>query len=174
MNVNDDFMIDDLLLDAPPTEGGEGSSSLLPSPPYPPSQPAPSPPSFRSPTKSPWDPRLLMDLALMVDSEEDILARYDLTQERLNKLLSNSAFRRELVLLRRDVASNGATFRAKARVQAESYLPELDSLVTDIDVPASVRLDAIKQAVKWADLEPKPVKDGEQAKQPQINVQINF
>ena len=174
MNVNDDFMIDDLLLDAPPTEGGEGSSYLLPSPPYPPSQPAPSPPSFRSPTRSPWDPRLLMDLALMVDSEEDILARYDLTQERLNKLLSNTAFRRELVLLRRDVASNGATFRAKARVQAESYLPELDSLVTDIDVPASVRLDAIKQAVKWADLEPQPVKDGEQAKQPQINVQINF
>ena len=83
MNVNDDFMIDDLLLDAPPTEGGEGSSSLLPSPSYPPSQPAPSSPSFRSPTRSPWDPRLLMDLALMVDSEEDILARYDLTQSAL-------------------------------------------------------------------------------------------
>lgn len=159
--MNDDFLIDDIVF----TEAEDAQHSVVTSP--------PRRPTVRPPTQSPWDARLLMDLALMVDSEEDILARYDLTSERLNKLLSNTVFRRELILLRRDVASNGATFRAKARVQAESYLPELDSLVTDIDVPASVRLDAIKQVVKWADLEPKPVA-ADQQPQSTINVQINF
>jgi hypothetical protein len=120
-----------------------------------------------------WDPRLLLDLSLSVESLQDILPRYNLSMEEYNFLMSHAVFRRELALMTRDVQENGATFRAKAKIQAESYLTVVDDIVHDTEVPTGIRLDAIKSAVRWGDLEPKEAK-GQENSAAQVNIQINF
>lgn len=125
-----------------------------------------------SPNK--WDPRLLLDLVIAVDTLEVILDRYGLSREEYNALTTNIVFRRELANTMRDIRENGASFRAKARIQAESYLPVVDDMVWDRDLAASTRLDAVKSIVRWGDLEPKEKKEQVQQAAPQINVQILF
>ena len=159
--MNDEFIIDMVDHDEPgllPAQAGGGAS--------------PTSPLALSPNK--WDPRLLLDLVIAVDSLEVILDRYDLSREEYNILSSNLVFRRELAATMRDIRENGASFRAKARIQAESYLPVVDEMVWDIDIAPSTKLDAIKSIVRWGDLEPKDKKEQVQQTAPQINVQILF
>ena len=125
-------------------------------------------------TTNPWDPRLLLDLALAVDPLEDILTRYSLTTQHYDSLMASRTFRRDLALMVRDVQENGASFKSKARVQAESYLPIIDMLVYDDNVAASTKLSAIQSIVRWGDLEPKPSKEEQTTNATTVNVQINF
>lgn len=131
--------------------------------------------SLTSGAPSPWDPRLVMDLALEVDALPDILLRYDLTVDDYHALCGNLAFRRDLSMAIRELKENGLTFQHKARVQAEHYLSIVDDLVNNFDTPASVKLEAIKSTVSWGRLDPKLDKNAEaQANATQINVNINF
>lgn len=159
--MNEDFLIDMVDSGEPgllPAQAGGGAS--------------PTSPLALSPNK--WDPRLLLDLVIAVDTLEVILDRYGLSREEYNILSSNLVFRRELAATMRDIRENGASFRAKARIQAESYLPVVDEMVWDIDIAPSTKLDAIKSIVRWGDLEPKDKKEQVQQTAPQINVQILF
>lgn len=125
------------------------------------------------PSPNPWDPRLVMDLAIGVDGLDDILLRYGLTQEDYDALTTVPTFRRELSTTLRELRENGVTFIKKAKIQAESYLVDLDDMVQDKNVPAATRLDAIKSIVKWGGLEPKDTKT-EQAQGVTVNLQINY
>lgn len=166
MPMNDEFLID--ISEFPEAghtfalEGGSDSSSPLP-------------PSMLAPDSiNKWDPRLVLDLAIAVDSLDTILDRYTLTAEQYEALTRNMVFRRELAATMRDIRENGASFRMKAKIQAESYLPVIDDLIWDTDIAASTRLSAIQSVVRWGDLEPKDKKEKEQPAPPSINVQINF
>jgi hypothetical protein len=161
--MNDDFLIDLPDIDDPSLPPALSTQSMI--------TPFASFDGFQPINK--WDPRLLMDLAIGVEDLPSILARYDLTEKGLNSLLDHPVFRRELAVMTRDVQENGATFRAKAKIQAESYLPVLDHIVNDESVPTGIRLDAIKSAVRWGDLEPREVK-GQENNAAQVNIQINF
>lgn len=121
-----------------------------------------------------WDPRLILDLAVDVDGLPEILLRYGLSIEEYNMLSETQAFRRELALAMREIRENGVSFSNKAKIQAESYLSIVDELVYSNETPASVRLEAIRSAVKWGKLEPKEDKAGDSGNQQTINVQINF
>ena len=196
--MNDEFLIDDMLIDdipdlqetsTAPLEGSE-PASLLPSTLLPSredhisNQHLVTSQGFHPSTSSaqllpkdstnPWDPRLLLDLALAVDPLEDILTRYSLTSQHYDALMASQTFRRELALMVRDVQENGASFKAKAKVQAESYLPVLDMLIYDETVAASTKLSAIQSVVRWGDLEPKPTKEEQTTNATQINVNISF
>lgn len=163
--MNDDFLIN--VDDFDETEQASAySTDLVPS----------QPPQFALSSLSPnkWDPRLLLDLVIAVDHLDDILERYGLSHEEYSILSSNVVFRRELASIMRDVRENGASFRAKARIQAESYLPVVDDMIWDKEIAPSTRLDAVKSVVRWGDLEPKEKKEQIQQTQPQINVQILF
>ena len=163
--MNDDFLIN--IDDFDETEQASAySTDLVPS----------QSPSFAVSAFSPnkWDPRLLLDLVIAVDHLDDILERYGLSHEEYSILSSNVVFRRELASIMRDVRENGASFRAKARIQAESYLPVVDDMIWDREIAPSTRLDAVKSVVRWGDLEPKEKKEQTQQTQPQINVQILF
>ncbi len=120
-----------------------------------------------------WDPRLILDLAIGIDGLEDILLRYDLSEDEFNILSGTQSFRRELALTIRDVRENGVPFAQKAKVQAESYLMVLDELIHSPTTPANVRLEAIRSTVKWGKLEPKEAKD-DGMNATQINVNISF
>lgn len=123
--------------------------------------------------KSPWDPRLILDLAFGIDDLQDILLRYGLTQEAFNALSDNKIFRRELALTMRELREDGLTFARKARFQAEAYLEVIDTIVYDDAVAPSVKLEAIKSTVQWGGLIQKEQKS-ESANATQINVNISF
>jgi len=131
-------------------------------------------PAPGAPNVNPWDPRLILDLALAIEDTEPILERYDLSESEYQALMRTPSFRRDLALTMREVRENGLSFKHKARVQAESYLEVLDQLVYSPATPASTRLDGIKQAVTWGDLSPKEGKGGDVQQQQSINIQINF
>ena len=164
--MNDDYLIDDTLLDEPPhhlLQEGSEPDQLLPS-------------TYRtSPqTTNPWDPRLLLDLAISVEPLAHILPRYGLDEHAYALLLDNQLFRKELAMMMRDVQENGATFKAKSRIQAEGYLPVIDELIYSQETPSSIRLQAIQSVVKWGDLEPRPSAQASEGPASTITVQINF
>ena len=166
--MNDDYLIDDIFLDEPPhtllrPEGSE-PDPLLPS----------SYHSATPQTTNPWDPRLLLDLAIAVEPLTSILPRYGLDGQAYSALLDNVMFRRELAMMMRDVQENGATFKAKSRIQAESYLPVIDSIIYDQETASSTKLQAIQAVVRWGDLEPRPNAQREEGPAQTLNIQINF
>jgi len=131
-------------------------------------------PAEQAPNVNPWDPRLILDLALAIEDTTPILERYSLSEDDYSSLMRTPSFRRDLALTMREVRENGLSFKHKARVQAESYLEVLDQLVYSPATPASTRLDGIKQAVTWGDLSPKEGKEGDVQNAQQINISINF
>ena len=133
-----------------------------------------APPTNQPHQTSPWDPRLVLDLALSIESTEQILERYAVSEQEYDAFLKMPAFRRDLALTMKEVRENGLSFKHKARVQAESYLEVLDQLVYSENTPSGVRLDGIKQAVLWSDLAPKEQKGDSNTNQQAINIQINF
>jgi hypothetical protein len=122
---------------------------------------------------NPWPPQLIVELALQLHTLEEILPRYDMSEERYRSLLENPHFRKEIAVMMRELAENGQSFRIKARLQAEAYLDIVDDIVNDLSVGASVRLDAINKMVQWGDLVPKDKKDGNEGA-PTVNIQLNF
>lgn len=126
----------------------------------------------RSP--NPWDPRLMVDLALAIDPLEAILERFSLTQDHYERLLRIPAFRRDLAMTMRELREDGIPFAKKAAVQAESYLLDVDEMVQDRSIAASTRLDAIKWTAKMGKLEPREEKGGDVNQGVSVNLSINF
>lgn len=122
---------------------------------------------------NPWPPQFIVELALRIDSTEVILDRHNLTEEQYNRFMEIPSFRREVAAMMKELSDNGQTFRVKARTQAEVHLETLDSIVNDLSVAASTRLDGIKQLVKWGDLEPSNNAQEQNTGQT-VNIQINF
>jgi hypothetical protein len=129
-------------------------------------------PTRQSP--NPWPPQLTLDLALGMESLEDILASHGLSQAHYDRLITVPSFRRELAVAMREMRENGVSFARKAAAQAESYLFNVDDIVHDMDVPASTRLAAIQSVVKWGRLEPKDEKGQDNGNGTTVNLQINF
>ena len=122
---------------------------------------------------NPWPPQLIIELALRIDPLEDILARNDMGQEQYDRFLEVPTFRREVAAMMKELSDNGQTFQRKARTQAEVHLETLDTIINNMEVAASTRLDGIKQLVKWGDLEPRDKKD-DASTGTAIQVNINF
>lgn len=116
---------------------------------------------------------MVLEMAIGIEDTATILDRYGMDAHEWELVSASPLFRRELADLQREVAEQGLSFRAKARIQAESYLLDLDDMVNDDETPASVKLDAIKSAVKWGDLEPKKDKDDGGGGN-SFNIQINL
>jgi hypothetical protein len=128
----------------------------------------------KSDTVNKWDPRLILDLAVGIDSTEDILHRYNLSEEEYENLSKVKSFRQELALMIRDVRENGVSFARKAAVQAESYLEDVHTMITDPTVAAGTKLDAIKSTVLWGRLLPEKETKDDALNATQINVSISF
>lgn len=110
-----------------------------------------------------WPPQLVFDLALGLDGYEAIEARYSLTREQLDRLYALPLFRQEVALLKRELANNNSIFKHKAKIQAESYLTEMDALMQEPSTPASTKLEIFKTMAKYGDLEPKEAKSEKDA-----------
>ena len=135
---------------------------------------SPTLPAVHTDPANPWDPRMILDLAIGVDGLVEILDRYGLTQQEYELLTSSRTFRRDLAMTMRDVRENGVPFVKKSSVLAESYLDEIHEMVTNQATPASVKLSAIQSVVKWGRLEPQNEKNDGPGTGHAINIQINF
>lgn len=164
MNGSD---VTDILSEAILNSDTQGAEQLLPevldSP----------PPSPQRESINPWDPRLILDIAIGVEGLDTILPRYNLTEDQFLILSETQAFRQELSLAIRDARENGVQFKHKAKAQAENYLDIIDEIILDVKTPQNVKLEAIRSMVKWAELEPK--KDAaSETTATQVNVNISF
>lgn len=103
--------------------------------------------------------RLAIELAMGMDDADAIFARHGYDKDQAVALVGTPAF---LALLQRtaeEVKTSGASFRMKARAQAEELLGYSFELATDPSVSSATRLDAIQWTAKMGDLEPKGAKD---------------
>ncbi len=122
-----------------------------------------------------WDPKLVFELALGIEPLAAILERHGLTERHYNQLVDHPAFRKDLSAQRLEMQEHGVTFKHKARLQAEMYLKEMHTIITDStgDVPASTKVDAIKYITKVAELEPDKKTASDDGGKQTINIQIN-
>lgn len=102
-----------------------------------------------------FDPKLVMELAMELDSPSVVFARYGYTPEEMAALIGNKHFITALKDMMDQVKKDGLSFKMKAKMQAEDLLQQSYSMATNPDTPAAVRADIIKWTAKMADLEPK-------------------
>jgi len=101
---------------------------------------------------APWPSRLPFDIALGIDGMTILEERYDLSSDQIVYLMAVPEFQRQVRQHRDEILANGVGFKQKAKLQAETYLAEVDIIVADKSISAAVRMDAIKSTVKWAGL----------------------
>ena len=101
---------------------------------------------MNAPLSTAWPPELALELALGLEDEAAICARYGIDHDALNALLCTPAFQAQLTQYRRDLHENGEIFRAKARMQAELLLDKSFRLINDPATPANVKAQIINTA----------------------------
>lgn len=122
-----------------------------------------------------WPIGLLRDVALGIDDEDVILARYGLVPEQFQIIASHPRFKQELSLVAHTLQASGELFTQRARVLAEDYLGHIDSLVQSPGTDAKTKLTAICKMVEWAGLSnKKPEANSATSNQPPIAIQINL
>jgi uncharacterized protein YutE (UPF0331/DUF86 family) len=122
-----------------------------------------------------WPPLLPLDIAIGIDDTQTILDRHGIDDETWETLQNLPAFRQELVRVTKEVRETGVSFKRKAAYQAETYLEDLDHLMTNLDTPPTVKLDIFKTLAKLGELEPKDSKEGQGGNSgPTFALQINI
>jgi len=102
----------------------------------------------------------------------DILARHALTLAQFQQLQASPSFNQALRAYGKELKTSGASFRLKARVQAEELLKTNWRIIHDVATPPATAIKAIENTVRWADLEPK--KDVDPNTRPSITVNIDL
>lgn len=121
----------------------------------------------------PWPSKLPLELALGAETPEEVLLRYNISEETYLQWATMPAFRRALAEAAKEVRENGLSFRVLCQGIAADFLPVLDQKLHAQDVKFGEKLDAFKHLTKLAGLEPKEVKDDNRsANLVQININI--
>ena len=128
---------------------------------------SPAPPD---PADMGWPITLPLDIAMAEVPLRQIFANHELDEDDFIRLKNNPQFVMEVKKLKDELAKDGASFKMRAKMQAEFMLKKSFQMVHDPATPAPVKADLIKSTVRWAGYEPK--KDEASVNGP--NFQINF
>jgi len=123
---------------------------------------------------SSWPAQLPVALAMDLEDESQILARFGISPERFNLLKPLPAFRKALAEAQRDLRENGHTFKLKARGIAEDYLDQLYLDLHNPTVGITTKVDVFKYLTKVGGLEPLPQKEAPIAAGNPIQIIINL
>lgn len=123
---------------------------------------------------NPWDPRLVSDLALGVDSTEEVIDRYGLSKDEFERLCEVPAFRRDLSVAVRDLRENGTAYSERCKVMSSTYLERLDQLIYDNATPASTVLATVQFIATMGKLVPKETKADTSNNATQVNISICY
>jgi hypothetical protein len=107
------------------------------------------------PSRIGWPPMLAIELAMGEASVKDICEAYGVTRDRFAQLVKLPGFVKQYEDAKKMLQTEGMSFRAKARLQAEEYLKTSWAIVHNPNTPSAVKADLIKQTWRVAGLEPK-------------------
>jgi hypothetical protein len=110
----------------------------------------PDAPLPRDPTQCWYPPTFPVELVLRTAPVATICAAYHISAEEFQQLKAHPQFLADLKHAKTQLAQDGMSFLAKARMQAESMLAQSWKLVHDVDTPPSVKADLIKFTVRAA------------------------
>lgn len=130
----------------------------------------PPPPSVR-PNITNYSQHFIMELALGLESPDALCIRYDITPSEYSLLLANPVFQTDLTHWKSKMVDEGLSFKLKARIQAESYLEEIDELISDPTTSKETKLAAISRIVSWAGLEQSKT-TSEAGSKPSVTINI--
>jgi hypothetical protein len=117
-------------------------------------------------------PALLpVELALKIDTPENICKAYDIGLPQFRKIVEMPVFIKAYQEAIENLKTDGMSFKMKAKMQAEDYLGTTHSMVKDPNTADAVRADLIKSTVRWAGYEAKAADANAGAS---FNIQINL
>lgn len=127
----------------------------------------------RDPAKVAWPAALVLELALRHHSPCELKEYYGYTDEEWDALRCNPTFLKELGDACEQVKQDGASFKIKARFQAEEYLNTSWKLVhaPSSEVPAAVKAKLMEATWRMAGFDNK---DGVIGANNMLAIQINL
>jgi hypothetical protein len=120
-----------------------------------------------------YPPTLPIEVALQTAPEDTIREAYGFSPAQWSALMRSTPFRRDLDNAREMLRTEGMSFKAKARLQAEELLATSWQMIHDAKLPATVRADLLKFTVRAAGLEAKSSEDSKEGVTP-LKININL
>ena len=118
-----------------------------------------------------YSQHFIMELALGLETPDALCIRYDITPSEYALLLANPIFQTDLAHWKQKMVDEGLSFKLKARVQAESYLEQIDDIITSPNTSQETKLAAISRVVGWAGLEQSKT-TSETSNKPTVTINI--
>lgn len=131
----------------------------------------PSVQPHNNPLDGMFHPMLPVELVLGEFKRKDIFEAYNITPDKWEELRHNPVFVRAVKDAKEQLSKEGASFRLKAKLQAEQLLATSWQLIHEKETPASVKADLIKHTMKVAGLEPK---EGQTTSGTNLQININL
>lgn len=126
---------------------------------------------LRNPADLGFPPMLPMELALKIDTPQNICAHYGISREQFAAIIKHPVFVKQYQEAIEQLKVDGMSFKVKARMQAEDYLTTAFAMVKNPATSDAVRADLIKNTVRWAGYDAKAVDAGGGNS---FNIQINL
>lgn len=125
----------------------------------------------RNPAELGFPPMLPVELALQIDTPQNICAVYGISRDQFALIVKHPVFQKAYAEAVEQLKVDGMAFKMKARMQAEHYLGTSFLMVTNPSTSDAVRADLIKNTVRWAGLDTKAAEVGQGSN---FNIQINL
>lgn len=126
---------------------------------------------LRNPADLGFPPMLPMELALKIDTPQNICAHYGITKAQFAAIISHPIFIQQYQQAIENLKVEGMSFKVKARMQAEDFLTTSFAMVKNPATSDAVRADLIKNTVRWAGYDAKATDSGGGSS---FNIQINL
>lgn len=100
--------------------------------------------------------QLLLELAVGLDSFDDVCARYEYTPEMTAQLRRDPGVNARVARLAQELKNDGVTFRVRSAHAAEDLVGVIWAEAKRTDTPLATKLAAAQFLARMGDLEPKP------------------
>lgn len=125
----------------------------------------------RDPSELGFPPMLPMELALKIDTPQNICAHYGINKEQFAAIIGHPVFVKLYQEAIENLKVDGMSFKVKAKMQAEAMLATSFAMATNPNTSDAVRADIIKNTVRWAGYDTKAADVGQASS---FNIQINL
>ena len=126
----------------------------------------------RNPALLGFPPMLAVELALGISKPREICAAYGIGKDEFAEILAHPMFVKQYQMAIEQLKIDGASFRLKARIQAEDFLTDNFKMIKSPGTSDSVRAKMIENTVRWAGLDQKVSEGGGANNNFQININL--
>ena len=126
----------------------------------------------RDPSALGFPPMLAVELALRIDSPRRVCEAYGIDKDEFALILQHPVFIKQYQQAVEQLKVDGASFRLKARIQAEEFLAENFKMIKNPGTSDSVRAKMIENTVRWVGYDQKVAEGGGANNNFQININL--